>query len=378
MPALLSVLGINPQRIGSQEAFVREVSSQLGRNGWESVVCFAGEPTEHVREFLTLPNVRIEVLESVGILSWGSMMGVAGLLRRYRPQILHLHFLGFLGPYPWMARCFLVEKTFFTDHGSRPANYLARRAPAWKRCLARIINWPMSGVICVSDYGYRSFSALSLLPRSRLCMIYNAVDTSRASCNQADGLAFRRKHGIPDNCPLVVQVSWIIPEKGILTVLEGAKLVLEHNSSVHFVFVGEGRHRDEYSLLAARMGIHANVRWTGVVEDPLAEGVYAAADVVCQASDWEEVFGYVIAEAMASGKPVVATRVGGIPELVQDGETGFLIPRRDEAQLARKVCLLLDDGALRQRMGNAGRRAAEAKFDIRDNVAQLIRLYGIA
>jgi len=236
----------------------------------------------------------------------------------------------------------------------------------------------MSGVICVSDYGYRSFSALSLLPRSRLCMIYNAVDTSRASCNQADGLAFRRKHGIPDNSPLVVQVSWIIPEKGIPTVLEGAKLVLEHNSSVHFVFVGEGRHRDEYSLLAARMGIHANVRWTGVVEDPLAEGVYAAADVVCQASDWEEVFGYVIAEAMASGKPVVATRVGGIPELVQDGETGFLIPRRDEAQLARKVCLLLDDGALRQRMGNAGRRAAEAKFDIRDNVAQLIRLYGIA
>jgi glycosyltransferase involved in cell wall biosynthesis len=110
----------------------------------------------------------------------------------------------------------------------------------------------------------------------------------------------------------------------------------------------------------------------------LAEGVYAAADVVCQASDWEEIFGWVIAEAMASKRPVVATRVGGIPELVQDGETGFLVTRRDASQLAKRILVLLKDNALRERMGLAGRRVVEAKFNLRENVTQLVRLYGIA
>lgn len=378
MPIVLSVQGISPHRIGGQECFAREISLALGRHGWESALCFSSQPTEPVRKFLDLPNVRIEVLESVNSLSCAAMIGVAGLLRRYRPQILHLHYLGFLGPYPWMARCFSVEKVFLTDHGSRPAGYVPRRARIWKRYLTRIINWPLSGVVCVSNYGYKVFSAADLLPPERATMIYNAVDISRVSCDQAAGLAFRKKYGMPEDCPLVVQVSWIIPQKGIPTLLEAAKLVLEQCKNAHFALVGEGSYRDEYSHLAARLGIQANVTWTGVVQDPLAEGVYAAADVVCQASDWEEIFGWVIAEAMASKRPVVATRVGGIPELVQDGETGFLVTRRDASQLAKRILVLLKDNALRERMGLAGRRVVEAKFNLRENVTQLVRLYGIA
>jgi glycosyltransferase involved in cell wall biosynthesis len=377
MPTVLSLLGINPHRIGSEESFIRELSLQLGRAGWDHVVCYSAEPPEAVRKFLELPNLRIEVLKTVESLSWASATGVWRLLHKYRPRILHLHFLGFLGPYPWMARLASVEKLFFTDQGSRPANYVAARAPLWKRFLTRMIDWPITKVICVSNYGYQVFSACDLLPRDRFTMIYNSVDVARVRCESSDGMTFRRKYGIPDNAPLVVQVSWIIPEKGIPSVLEAAKLVIERNNNVYFVFVGEGRYRDEYSLLASRLGIETNVKWTGTVQDPLTEGVYAAADVVCQASDWQEVFGYVIAEAMASRRPVVATQVGGIPELVRDGETGFLVPRRDPMSLAEKLLRLLDDATLRERMGAAGRAAAEASFAVKKNVSELIKLYGI-
>ena len=125
------------------------------------------------------------------------------------------------------------------------------------------------------------------------------------------------------------------------------------------------------------VGIADHVTWTGLVEDPIAEGVYCAADVVCQLSRWQEAFGFVIAEAMACRKPVVGTSVGGIPEVVKDGTTGFLVPPRQPAAAAQRIFQLLGDASLRRRMGDAGRARVEELFDLRRTVADLIALYGI-
>jgi glycosyltransferase involved in cell wall biosynthesis len=102
---------------------------------------------------------------------------------------------------------------------------------------------------------------------------------------------------------------------------------------------------------------------------PLGSGQYRSV------SHWEEIFCWTITEAMACGKPVVATRVGGIPELVQDGETGFLVPRGDVAAVAARILTLLGDVELRQRMGRAARQIAETKFNLKRNVAKLLEFY---
>jgi len=85
----------------------------------------------------------------------------------------------------------------------------------------------------------------------------------------------------------------------------------------------------------------------------------------------------VINEAMVYAKPVVATRVGGIPELVRDGETGFLVARRDTAGIASRILELSADAEMRRRMGCAGRRLAEERFDVRKTSAQLLDVYGL-
>jgi glycosyltransferase involved in cell wall biosynthesis len=139
---------------------------------------------------------------------------------------------------------------------------------------------------------------------------------------------------------------------------------------------GEGQQRDEYMAMARDLGMEEHFTWTGLVHNPVAEGLYAAADVVCQVSRWEEAFGWVIAEAMAAGRPLVATRVGGIPELVTDGGNGFLVAPRAPAQIAERLVTLLEDAALRDRMGAAGRLAAEQKFDLAGNLDALMRAYG--
>jgi glycosyltransferase involved in cell wall biosynthesis len=377
MPTVVSVFGVKPFRIGGTETFARELSDQLGQKGWQSVLCFLSEPTEEVRRFLELPNVSFEVLAHATDLNRQAIKKLEHILRAHRPQILHLHYTGFLGLYPWLARYLSVKRVFFTDHSSRPAGYVAARAPLWKRMLARVINSPLTKVISVSNYGYQCLTALDLLPRERYELIYNGVDLTRVSAEPRRAMEFRRRYSIPNERAVVVQVSWIIPEKGIADLLEAARLVLAQNRQVQFVFVGEGSYREQYTRQAAEMGLGDHVTWTGLVQDPFGEGVYDVADVVCQVSRWEEVFGWMIAEAMAYGKPVVATRVGGIPELINDGESGFLVARGDADAIAEKLLVLLADRALRARMGRAGCLVANAKFNLRQNVTQLLKVYGI-
>ena len=377
MPAVVSVFGVDPFRIGGTETFARELSVQLAEDGRESVLCFLSKPTEQVESFLQLPNVSLEVLADSAEFSLTAAKNLARILKRYQPEVLHLHFTGFLGMYPWLARFRSVRRVFFTDHTSRPAGYVVSRAPFWKRQLVRMINWPLTKVICVSNYGYRCITDLDLLPKGRYELVYNGVDLSRVSPDPLLAAEFRRRHSIPADRTVVLQVSWIIPEKGIPELLKVARQVLSKTDKVQFVLVGEGAYRDQYMKDAQEMGLGNHVTWTGMVEDPFGEGVYDAADIVCQLSHWEEVFGWMIAEGMAYQKPIVATRVGGIPELVSDGESGYLVERGDVAATAEKILLLAEHPELSRQMGRAGGQITNEKFALKRNVAQLIHSYDL-
>ena len=374
---VVSVFGFDPYRIGAGEIFARELSEQLAARGWRSVLCFLKPPPEPVRRFLELPNVSLEVVEDSWRLSAKATVRLFAVLKQYRPRILHLYFTGFLSAYPWMAKLLLVEKVYFTDQGSQPEGFVQTRAPLWKRAAMRAINGPLTGVISVSGYGYRNFTARDLLPRKRFHMIYNSVDVARANLGLARAGEFRRRYGIPPDRLVVTQVSWLIPEKGVDDLLAAARDVVAAEPRAHFLLAGEGGHRPNLEQAARDLGIQAHVTFTGVVSDPLADGLFAASDVVCQMSRWEEVFGYVNAEAMASGKPLVGTRVGGIPEIVDHGKTGYLVDRRDTSAMACRILELLRDPDLRRRMGEAGRQRAVEKFNHKTNVAQLVKLYGI-
>jgi glycosyltransferase involved in cell wall biosynthesis len=377
MPTVLSVFGVKPVRIGGTETFARELSRQLAARDWQSVLCFLSKPTDDVRRFLDLPNNTFEVLENSTNGTWSTRWDLMRLLRKYRPEILHLHFVSFLTLYPWLARLGSVEKILFTDHHSRPAGYVAGAAPLWKQGAARTLIRPLDKVICVSRYGYDCMTSLRLLPRDRYEMIYNGVDLSRTELDPKHALAFRQRYSIPRDRAIVTQVSWLIPEKGIADFLEVARLVTAQDRNTQFVLVGDGQHRNEYAKQAVSMGVSDRVTFTGMIDDPFGAGVYAAADIVCQFSRWEEVFGWMIAEAMAHRKPVIGTRVGGIPELITDGATGQLVERHDTKAMTSAVLTLLKDRDKRDRMGQAARAVVEDKFDLRKNVAKLIKVYGI-
>src|SRR5882762_10080991 len=99
MPAVVSVFGVDPLRIGGTETFARELSRQLSETGRQSILCFLSQPTEQVKNFLQLPNVSLEVLAGSADFNIAASRNLVRILKRYQPEVLHLHFTGFLGVY---------------------------------------------------------------------------------------------------------------------------------------------------------------------------------------------------------------------------------------------------------------------------------------
>jgi glycosyltransferase involved in cell wall biosynthesis len=370
----MSVVAVAARRVGGFEMFARELARQLDRCGWRAVFCFLEPPPEPVRRFLALPNVSLEVLENATKPGPRTLVQFARLMARHRPGVVHLHFTGLVTLYPWIAKLFLARRVFSTDHSSRKEGETAEPAPPGKRLLGRLITLPVARAVGVSEYVARCDAVRGFLAPSKICCVYNAVDLAHAS-GGSDGL--RRKYAIPAGRRIVVQASWLLPEKGIPDLLETARLVLAEEADAHFVIAGDGEYEAQYKADAREMGIADHVTWAGLVGDPLGEGLFASADIVCQLSRWEEAFGWTIIEGMACGKPVVATAVGGIPEIIDEGRSGFLVPRRRPDEAADRILRLLRDAALRERMGAAGRQVVELRFNLERNVAELVKLYEI-
>jgi glycosyltransferase involved in cell wall biosynthesis len=330
-----------------------------------------------VREFLDVPGLTLEVVPAPWSVSPATLAAVRRLLAKYRPEVFHFLYSGIVGPYPWLAYVHGVKRVIFTDQGSHPEGYTPTQATSWKRAIARVVNAPLHRVTCISESNLRTAAEIGYLKPGQGVRIYNGVYLP--SGLDLDGLsaAFRSRFAVPQDRMIVLQVSSLIPAKGIEDLLDAAALVLRERQDVQFVFGGDGEYASAYREKAASLGIAEHVTWTGLLQNPILDGAFPAADVVCQVSRWSEAFGITIAEAMSVCRPVIATAVGGIPELIDDGVTGYLVPKRDPGAIADRVLRLLADPAMRARMGSAARAKCEAEFDLQKIVAQYLREYGV-
>ncbi len=390
---VVSIFDHHARSVAGMEAFARELSLQLGRIGWQSVLAFASAPSDEVSKFLDLPNTQLRSVNNCGRFALRPMQQVFALLRAHRPEIVHLHFVAAKSGYPWLAKLLGVRGVYMHDHISRlcrlctvrcpyaaPRDGCVNRAPRWKRTVNWLFCLPVTKMFCVSSFIHDCDVDYGAMPPDRLATLYNGVDMARADIGALTGADFRRRHAIPADRVLVVQAGALRQEKGVPDFLHAAQAVLRETNGAapcHFLLAGDGPQRQEYERLAAQLGISDHVTFAGRVRDPLGDGLWAACDIACQVSRWQEAFGLTIAEAMAAGKPLVATRTGAIPELVADGRSGFLVEPGDTQGMADKILLLARDGALRQALGFAGKQICNEKFNLQKNVAALIAHYGI-
>jgi glycosyltransferase involved in cell wall biosynthesis len=172
--------------------------------------------------------------------------------------------------------------------------------------------------------------------------------------------------------PLVLTLARLSYEKGVDTLIDAAAVLRNTHPRARFVVVGDGPDRAELEARISGNGLTGVVKLAGFCEDVWP--ALAAADVVCLPSK-SEGMPNVLLEAMAVGKPIVATSVGGVPEAIASGENGLLAGPGDPLALAAAIARLADDSALAQRLGAAAKQTMEDRFRARDVVARYAELY---
>lgn len=225
-------------------------------------------------------------------------------------------------------------------------------------------------IIAISDAVNRRFSWMSDR-HSKVKTIYNGIDLEKFNPS-LNGENIRREFKLESNTPLVGTVGRLDWYKGHKYFLRAARKVADIIPECHFLIVGDGEKRKELEELAKELNLNKCVIFTGERED--IPQILASLDLFVLSSV-SEGFGRSAVEAMACAKPVVATDAGGLSEVIKDRETGVLVPAKNIAALAEAIIGLLKNKDKAFKMGIAGRKLVEARFDLSINAEKTQNLY---
>jgi sugar transferase (PEP-CTERM/EpsH1 system associated) len=278
------------------------------------------------------------------------------VLRRYRPDVLHTHAWGTLLEGIVAARLARVPVVVHGEHGTLQLGPRQVTAQRW--------GWGhVDRLLSVSSRLAERMSRDVGFPLERMHVIRNGVDLTRFGGAAAP--AHRAFAAPADGTVVVGAVGRLVDVKDHATFIDAVALLRRRGRQVLAVIAGDGPLRDALQDRIDRLGLQESVRLLGHRGD--VESVFASLDVFVLSSKSEGMSNTIL-EAMASGLPVVATRVGGADEMVQDGETGLLVPPGDPEPLADALDRLVSSAPLRQSFGSAGRRRAHGEFSLRNMI----------
>jgi glycosyltransferase involved in cell wall biosynthesis len=353
---------ITPFSDGGADRQLLELLRRIDRRRFEPVL-YLSEAGGHIEQELATLDV-----PTIDVGQWGSneraVWRMVGELRRVQPQVIH----------SWMfvANCWArlagraagVPVIVTSDRGMDTDLDLHYRAI--DVALSPLSTHHVVPARRVAEKVHRS----RLVPRAKISVIYNGVDLEKYGARIDRGEA-RRQLDLPIDGQVVGMVASFIALKRWDVWLETIG-ELARKQRLTAIAVGDGEVRAAMEQRAAALGLSDTVRFYGVRAD--IPEVMAAIDVFTLTSDVEGTPNVVL-QAMAARRPVVATDVGGIPEIMIDGETGFLVPPRNPRVMAERVASLLDDPARAEQLGKAGRHHAEANFSFPSCVSNTMALY---
>ncbi|MBI3466167.1 MAG: glycosyltransferase [Planctomycetes bacterium] len=277
-------------------------------------------------------------------------------MRRENVSLIHAHQCG---PLFYSALARLPSRRIpilFTEHGRDYPDY--RR---WKRVYAnRLLLTRRDRFVAVGECVRKALVEYEGLPTERIQVFYNGRDLSDYQPDRPLRSQVRDELGLSPDSFVVMQVARLNRLKDYPTALRSMARLAGQAANAVLVIVGDGEDRQEIERLIAELRLQQVVRLLGSRND--VPRLLQAADAFLLTSVTEGIPLTVI-EAMATALPCVATRVGGMPEVIAEGETGFLAEAGDDGELARQLARLSADPAARERMGRAGRKRALACFD---------------
>ena len=361
---------------GGAQAHLLTLMRGQKRRGHEVELAYLKDPvmTREFADVVPLPLQTHLGIAELGERAYAAILGrLWGLVSAARPDVLHTHLLKADAYGAVAGRFGGARATISSKHNDE--------APLRRRPVALLHGWLSrldDRVIVLSDHVGRYVTTVGRVPAHKVRRVYYGIDLNRPIALAHSAVrGIRRELDLPPEGPFLLCVGRLDPQKGHLTLLDSMARILQREPDARLVLVG-GAQQAEPDYVAA-------LRTRAVAGDLVGKVVFAgertdvprlmaACDVFVLASEWEG-FGLVLVEAMAAGKPVVATRVSGIPEVVLDRETGILVPSRNPEALATAVLKLLADPAEQRRLGTNGYHRVHTYFTADRMVDETIAIY---
>jgi glycosyltransferase involved in cell wall biosynthesis len=357
------VLHLSPKKRGSMEDQLRALAQRLHAEKVALTCVFAEPPSRWLSAQLQRFGAQIRELDFTRPTQ--SALQLYRWLREARPELVHFHFVRAYSPLVAAARG-TSATVALNDHVTLTNPFFSPLRQAFKWVRASALNRLCDVRVAVSEVVRKSVIEIEHVAANQVVVIENGIDVSRFA--EADGKKLRRELGLVER-PTVAVVSRLSSEKGVESAL---RMMLLLPSSFVLLVCGDGPEKSRFFKLAHELELGERVRFLGMRDD--VEQLIAASDVVVAPSHWEEAFGLAVVEAMAAGRPVVASRSGAMPEIL--GDAGVVVPKKDPAALAHAVARLVEDPARRERLGHRGQARARQRFGMERYLDDLCRLYG--
>ena len=352
-------------KIGGAERVIADTALGLDRKKYEPSVWCVTRGGETATE-LSEKGIEVKIL---GISSYRNPLNTSKLtrlLKAARPDIIHTHgyFASVIGR---LAARRAGTPVILTHVHSTYWEYRKRHIMI-ERKLSRFTH----KIICCSRAVENFVKNTEKITDNKTIVIYNGVDEERFSPLKSP-TSIRTEFGMDEETVVVGTVSSLTPHKGHEYLIQAASLVLGTLPSVKFLIVGDGPLRQRLEDQAKNLNIHPAVIFTGTRKD--IPEILSLMDVFVLPSHTREGLGIAIIEAMAAERPVVATDIGGIPEVVNNSETGLLVPPGDPKALSIAIIELLQDPSRAKTMGEKGRIRVKEKFTVKKMLSEIENVY---
>jgi glycosyltransferase involved in cell wall biosynthesis len=355
--------------VGGAERLVVNLCLYLDRARFQPVCISLREPQHsHYERLLQQAGVLLHFLyKTEGKADWQVYRRLDQLFRAYRPQVVHTHILGLNYAYPLMLK-HRTPVRVHTFH-SLAQREIGVRIGRWTRLLA--FRYRIGGVVPVAIADEVARTVEQLYGYKNPPVIPNGIPVDEYTTNPKVRAQFRAAYGVEPDARVIVHVGRFVPLKNHALLLQ-AFAQLDVSIPLYLWLVGDGELRPAMEQLAQDLGVAHRVRFWGIREDVPA--ILNASDIFTLPSEHEG-NPMSVMEAMAAGLPVVASRVGGIPELVEEGKTGLLVSPGEVSSLQQALLSLVRNHDLCLQMGHTARQRAVERFDIRQTVRQYEALY---
>ncbi len=366
----LTVIGLDKQKYDVLLVKGMSVESAMGEEERKAVGHSLSRAERAGVRISTVPDL---VRDIRPVKDWRAFWALLNIFRRERPHIVHTHTskAGFLGR--WAARLSKVPLIVHTPHGHVFWGYFNRPTSLFYALLERWTARITDRIVVLTEQEKKDHLSFCIAPEDKFEVVHSGVglDNFRSVCR--DPIQTKEDLGIPSRAAVIGTVGRLTPIKGHRFLIDAARGVLAEHPDTVFILIGDGESAEALRSLATRLGVSGNIRFLGWRPD-VAE-IISVVDIFVFPS-LNEGMGRAVVEAMALGKPVVASRVGGIIDIVRDGENGLLVPPADSDELAAAIKSLLSDPAERERLGLEGKRQA-LLYDAERMVQRIEVLYSI-